>query len=76
MEDLIKYVIEHIVSDPESVKIEMEEVEGETHYNIMVPETERGIIIGKEGRNIKALRTLVAIMAKKENKRVFVKIKD
>jgi len=76
MEELIKYIIEHIVTDPKTVSIETEEVEGETVYNIIVPENERGMIIGKEGKNIKSIRTIVGILAKKQNKRIYIKIKD
>ena len=76
MEEFLKYIISKIVSEPEKVEIEQEEINGEIFFYIMVPEKDRGVIIGKEGKNIKALRNLITILAKKENKRVYLKIKD
>jgi predicted RNA-binding protein YlqC (UPF0109 family) len=76
MEELLKYIISNIVSDPAELKIETENIGDDIYYYIMVPENERGIIIGKEGKNIKSIRNLMSIIAKKQNKRVFVKIRD
>ena len=76
MEDLLKYIISNIISKPEELKIESETIGDDLYYYIMVPEEERGIIIGKAGKNIKSIRNLMTIIAKKQNKRVFVKIRD
>lgn len=76
MEDLLRYIITHIVSDPSTVEITSAEENGELVYYVSIPQEERGVVIGKEGRNIKSVRNLVSILAKKEGKRVFVKIKD
>jgi predicted RNA-binding protein YlqC (UPF0109 family) len=76
MEDLIRYIVTRIVSNPDSVNIENEEINGELYFYILVPEEDRGVVIGKEGKNIKAIRNLVSILAKKDNKRVFIKIRD
>jgi len=76
MEELITYIISKIVADPTTAKIEKEDVNGEIYFHVYVPEEERGIIIGKEGRNIKAIRNLISILAKKEGKRVYIKIRD
>lgn len=76
MEELLKYILEKIVSDPSKLAIETENIGDDIYYHIVVPENERGIIIGKEGKNIKSIRNLISIVAKKENKRVFIKIRD
>lgn len=76
MEEFLKYIISNIVSDPAELKIEAETVGDDIYYYIVVPEAERGIIIGKEGKNIKSIRNLMTIIAKKQNKRVFIKIRD
>ena len=76
MEELLKYIISNIISEPSELKIETENIGDDIYYYIMVPEKERGIIIGKEGKNIKSIRNLMTIIAKKQNKRVFVKIRD
>jgi len=76
MEELLRFIVERIVSNPAEVQIETENIADDIYYYIMVPENERGIIIGKEGKNIKSIRNLMSIIAKKQNKRVFIKIKD
>jgi predicted RNA-binding protein YlqC (UPF0109 family) len=76
MEEFIKYVLSKIVSNPDQVQIEREESNGEIYFFIILPEEDRGVVIGKEGKNIKSIRNLISILAKKENKRVYIKIRD
>ena len=78
MEQLLNYILIKIVKDPATVKItqELDEVTQETIFNISVPEEERGIIIGKKGKNIQAIRNIVSIIAKREGQRVRINIQD
>lgn len=76
MSELLNYIISHIVDDPAQVKITKEETEGEIILNLEIPEEFRGIVIGKGGMNIKAIRNLVSIIARREGTRVNIKIKD
>jgi predicted RNA-binding protein YlqC (UPF0109 family) len=76
MEEFIKYVLSKIVSNPDQVQIEREESNGEIYFFLILPEEDRGVVIGKEGKNIKSIRNLISILAKKENKRVYIKIRD
>jgi predicted RNA-binding protein YlqC (UPF0109 family) len=77
MQELLSYIIANVVGDSDKVEISKEETpEGEITFNVMVPEEERGVIIGKAGKNIKAIRNILAIIAKRENKHVYIKILD
>lgn len=77
MIELLNYILSHIVSDPEKVKISrVDEEDGSVVLNVEIPEEERGIVIGKSGKNIKAIRDLVSIIARREGKRVYIKIVD
>jgi predicted RNA-binding protein YlqC (UPF0109 family) len=77
MLELLHYLISKIVETPDDVKIEAkEEGEGSIVFYVEVPEEQRGVIIGKQGMNIKALRNILSIIAKRENKRVYIKIVD
>jgi predicted RNA-binding protein YlqC (UPF0109 family) len=77
MKEILHYILSKIVSDPEQIVIEEEINElGETVLNIRIPEEERGIVIGKAGKNIQSIRTIVSIIGKRENKRVRIKILD
>lgn len=76
MIELLHYIISHIVDDPDSTRI-TEEEDGDTIvFNLELPEEIRGVVIGKNGMNIKAIRNLVSIIARRENKKVILKIQD
>ena len=78
MEQLLNYILNKIVKDPATIKItqEIDDITQEIIFNISVPEEERGIIIGKKGKNIQAIRNIVSIIAKREGQRVRIKILD
>lgn len=60
MKELITYLARALVSTPEAVEV----VDlGDGHYELHVPEEERGKVIGRKGRTAHALRTLLAAAA-------------
>lgn len=76
MKELLHYILSHIVADPATINIsETEEEEGIT-LTVDIPEEEKGMVIGKGGMNIKSIRNLVSIIARREGKKVYVKITD
>lgn len=77
MKDLLMYIVKAIVDNKEEVKIEesADPVEG-VILNLSVAEEDMGKVIGKEGKIIKAIRTIVRILAIKEGKRVTVNLED
>ena len=78
MEQLLSYILSKIVKDPDTIIItkETDEVTNELIFNISIPEEERGIIIGKQGKNIQAIRNIISIIARREGQRVRIKILD
>ena len=71
MKELLSYIVEHIVSHPEDVQIEKEENEaGFITLRLRVHPEDMGIVIGKGGNVIRAIRNLLRVKAIKENKRV------
>ena len=74
MKDLVLYIAKALVDNPDSV--EVKEVAGEkaTVIEIKVAESDRGKIIGKEGRIIKSIRTIVNSASAKTDKRATVEI--
>lgn len=68
MEKLVKFLITSIVDVPE-VKVSVQE-EGELQeFTVSVPKEHMGLVIGKEGKTIKAIRNIVRILAIVEKKR-------
>lgn len=74
MKELIEYLARRLVDKPDEVVVH--EVPGEqtTVYELRVADGELGMIIGKQGRMIQAIRTIVTAAAAKENKRVVLEI--
>ena len=59
-EDLVKY----LVNDPEMVKVkDFLDDEGNIILEIMVPESDMGRVVGRSGKNIQAIRTLIQATA-------------
>lgn len=77
MKDLLEYIIKSIVDKKEEVKItEGVDAEGGVLLTISVAEDDMGKVIGKEGKIIKAVRTIIRILAIKEGKRVTVNLEE
>ncbi|HOO55674.1 MAG TPA: KH domain-containing protein [bacterium] len=74
MKDLLILLTKSIVDLPEEVSIS--EVEGEKAvvYEIKVAESDVGKVIGKHGRIINAIRTIVRAAAVKEGKKVSIEL--
>jgi predicted RNA-binding protein YlqC (UPF0109 family) len=75
MKDLLEYLVKNIVEQPEAVKVVAAETpEGFVNFQLTVAPEDMGMVIGKGGRIIRALRNLVRVKAIKEGKRVNVEL--
>lgn len=63
MQDILEYILKNITTVPADVAISTEEVEGTTNYIVTVNPADVGRIIGKEGKVIKAIRTIMRVIA-------------
>lgn len=59
MEDLIEYVVRAIVRDPDAVEVTAGERRGYPVLRLAVAESDRGIVIGRQGRTIRAIETVL-----------------
>ncbi|MDP6532924.1 MAG: KH domain-containing protein [Candidatus Marinimicrobia bacterium] len=77
MEEFIEVAVKQLVDKPDEVQINIVETEQRIIYELTVGEGDYGKVIGKRGRNISALRTIVfAINAKQGGKRARLDIID
>ncbi|MBI2599181.1 KH domain-containing protein [Candidatus Curtissbacteria bacterium] len=67
MEELIRLLIEPLVTDIKTVKIEKVNLDGNVHFTVSVPKADIAKVIGKEGKMVKAIKNLTKIRAIKEN---------
>ncbi len=79
MKELLEHIVKSIVNNPDDVKIEEREsvdFPGLTILTIEVAENDKGVVIGRKGRTINAIRDLITINAIRNERRVKVMIKD
>jgi len=69
MRDTIEMVVKALVDDPESVDIREIERNGTTRIEVRVVQGDMGKIIGKQGRTVRALRSLVYAAGIKQHRR-------
>jgi predicted RNA-binding protein YlqC (UPF0109 family) len=74
LKELIELIIKGIVDKPD--KIEISQVVGEKTliFEVKVDPNDIGKVIGRQGRNIKSIRTIINAAAQKDNKRVIIEI--
>jgi len=74
MKDLIKYVAQALVDNPE--KVEVSEVQGEqtSVIELRVAKEDLGKVIGKQGKTAKAMRTILSASSAKVHKRTVLEI--
>lgn len=74
MKELVEFIARSLVDDPESVRVT--EIEGDqlTTYEIEVASEDVGKLIGRQGRIVKAIRSVVRASAARQGKRVAVEV--
>lgn len=75
MREAIEMIVKSLVDDSETVDIrEVEQRNGTTLIEVRVAPSDVGKIIGKQGRTIRALRSLAKIAGTKKNRRYLLEI--
>ena len=77
MEGFIATVIKQLVDKPDEVDVQVVETDENMVYELRVGDGDFGKVIGKKGRNISAIRTIIfAINEKEGGKRAQLEIID
>ncbi len=77
MKDLIEYIAKSLVEKPDEIIISEEVAEdGSVLIKLAAAQEDMGRIIGKQGRNAKAMRTLLNAKATRENRRAALQIME
>ena len=74
MKDMVLRLAKNLVDKPESVEVVETENGDTTQLIVKVAEEDKGKIIGKQGKVIKALRTLATAVATKSNKKILLDV--
>jgi predicted RNA-binding protein YlqC (UPF0109 family) len=74
MRETIEIVVKALVDDAEAVDVREVEREGTTRIEIRVAQPDMGKVIGKQGRTIRALRSLVYAAGLKHHRRFMLDV--
>ena len=75
MRDAIEMIVKALVDEGDNVDVrEVEQRNGTTLLEVRVAHNDEGKIIGKQGRTIRALRSLARIAGTKTNRRYLLEI--
>ncbi|MCK5033362.1 MAG: KH domain-containing protein [Calditrichia bacterium] len=74
LKEFLEHIVKPIVDKPDEIKIT--EVDGEAVciYELRVGEGDFGKVLGKHGKNVNALRTLLNAVASKSGKRAILEL--
>jgi predicted RNA-binding protein YlqC (UPF0109 family) len=72
--ELVEYLARRLVDQPDAVRVEEQEREGELVLELHVAKDDVGKVIGRQGRIARALRTVVRAAATREDRRVLLEI--
>ena len=70
MDELLTYIAQNLVNNPDDVKVDVNSGAGQVNLLLTVNPEDMGLIIGKGGQTIKAIRKLLITKAIVENVRV------
>jgi predicted RNA-binding protein YlqC (UPF0109 family) len=77
VEDLLAYLARALVDKPDEVSVEsFEEEDGTVVLELHVAEDEAGRVIGRGGRTVAALRTVMKAASVRHGQRVLVDVVD
>jgi predicted RNA-binding protein YlqC (UPF0109 family) len=76
MSELLEFITRALVEEPDAVKVEEFEENGDLVYEITVADDDLGRVIGKGGRVANAIRAVAKAAAVRLERRVIVDIMD
>lgn len=74
LRDLVFWLVEQLVDEPESVRVDAVERGSSVQVQVRLPEAELGKVIGRGGRIAKAMRTALTIAGSRHHLRVSLDI--
>lgn len=76
MKELLNFIVTSLVTNPEAVLIDEQKEDSYVTLNITVDPADMGLIIGKNGQTIRAIRKLLTVRAIAENVKVNVQLTE
>ena len=74
MVEIVEYLARRLVDDPDAVRVQELERDGDTIIELHVAKDDVGKVIGRQGRIARALRTIVRASAARRSGRTLLEI--
>ena len=74
MKELVEYIAKSIVNSPDDVVVTEESDEQGITLRLQVADDDKGRVIGKQGKIVQAMRTLIRVKAAKAGTRATLEI--
>ncbi len=76
MKDLLLYIAQNLVDNPDDVTVTEKETKNETVYELHVAPSDMGKVIGRQGKVAGEIRKLMRSVAQRQGKRISIDIVD
>jgi uncharacterized protein len=76
MDELLEFLAKSLVDDPDAVSVSAAEEDDALVLELRVAEDDTGQVIGRRGRTISALRTIMRAVGASQDRRVLVDLVD
>ncbi len=76
MKELLTYIIQSLVDNPDKVTVDEHAEGGSTVYEVRVADGDMGKVIGRQGRIVRQIRVLMKTVAQRQGKKISVEILD
>ena len=74
MRDMIGYIARVLVDEPDAVEVRSEWSDGRLNINLKVADADKGKVIGRRGRVVHAMQSLLRVAATKSNMRAGIDV--
>ena len=76
MNELLLYIAQNLVENPDAVTVTEKQTDTETIFELRVAPSDMGKVIGRQGRVAKEIRTIMKSVAQHSGKKASVEIMD
>lgn len=76
MKEIVEHITKALVDYPEQIEVTEEEDEENLVINLRVAQDDLGKIIGRQGRLIQAIRTIVYAAAKNQERNINLRLEE
>ncbi|MFW5782443.1 MAG: KH domain-containing protein [Candidatus Muiribacteriaceae bacterium] len=76
MQEVLEFLIKAVIDEHEGIEIESEETDKNIDFRVKVADGELGKLIGRKGKTINAIRTMMKAASRESGKKVNVEVLD